>query len=307
MRSACRSSASPSSLQPPWPEPLNRPRPRALATWCDSPGEPRHPARGGARAARHRRVASHHVRRPGLRRGHHAHPRVRRRAGTRHPRRGSPSYRLIDDRGAWLELRSDATVPLARVAATRYHGHNEPLRFWYAQTVFRPVPALQGRSREIAQAGVELFGVPGEDGDREVLGLPPSACRRRTWLRLASSSAMRASARRSCAAPVPTRPPSLPSTPSCSAAGSWPSSCSSPMLACRRSRWSASSDSSHARRRGAAHRARRSPRYAGRRSGRNDRWALCRRPRPRDRRPRARARAGLLLGARLRGRPPGAR
>ncbi len=82
-----------------------------------------------------------------------------------------PSYRLIDDRGAWLELRSDATVPLARVAATRYHGHEEPLRFWYAQTVFRPVPALQGRSREIAQAGVELFGVPGEDGDREVLGL----------------------------------------------------------------------------------------------------------------------------------------
>lgn len=82
-----------------------------------------------------------------------------------------PSYRLIDDRGAWLELRADATVPLARVAATRYHGHDAPLRFWYSQTVFRPVPALQGRSREIGQAGIELFGVPGHDGDREVLGI----------------------------------------------------------------------------------------------------------------------------------------
>ncbi|MDO9354437.1 MAG: ATP phosphoribosyltransferase regulatory subunit [Solirubrobacteraceae bacterium] len=83
----------------------------------------------------------------------------------------SPTYRLIDDRGAWLELRSDMTVPLARVAATRFHGHDEPLRFWYTQTAFRPVPALQGRSREVQQCGVELFGVPGYGGDREVLGL----------------------------------------------------------------------------------------------------------------------------------------
>jgi ATP phosphoribosyltransferase regulatory subunit len=85
--------------------------------------------------------------------------------------KASPTYRLIDDRGAWLELRSDMTVPLARVAATRFHGHDEPLRFWYAQTAFRPVPALQGRSREVQQCGVELFGVPGYGGDREVLGL----------------------------------------------------------------------------------------------------------------------------------------
>ncbi|MEH3053980.1 MAG: ATP phosphoribosyltransferase regulatory subunit [Patulibacter minatonensis] len=86
-----------------------------------------------------------------------------------------PSYRLVDDRGAWLELRSDVTVPLARVAATRFHGHEEPLRFWYAQTVFRPVPALQGRSREISQAGVELFGVAGAEGDREILGIAAQA------------------------------------------------------------------------------------------------------------------------------------
>lgn len=82
-----------------------------------------------------------------------------------------PSYRLVDDRGAWLELRSDATVPLARVAATRFHGHEGPLRFWYSQTVYRPVPQLQGRAREISQTGVELFGVDGAAGDREILGV----------------------------------------------------------------------------------------------------------------------------------------
>ncbi len=94
------------------------------------------------------------------------------------PGAAQPSYRLVDDRGAWLEIRSDVTVPLARVAATRYHGHDGPLRFWYYQTVFRPVPALQGRSREITQLGIELFGVPGGDGDREVLGIATEALRR---------------------------------------------------------------------------------------------------------------------------------
>ncbi len=83
----------------------------------------------------------------------------------------SPSYRFADDRGAWLSLRSDMTVPLARVAATRFPPKDSPLRFWYAQAAYRPVPALQGRSREVQQAGVELFGVDGAAGEHEVLSL----------------------------------------------------------------------------------------------------------------------------------------
>lgn len=90
----------------------------------------------------------------------------------------APSYRLVDDRGAWLELRSDMTVPLARVAATRYPGHDGPLRFWYTETAYRPVPALQGRSRELLQSGVELFGVEGAEGDAEVLALTARALER---------------------------------------------------------------------------------------------------------------------------------
>lgn len=87
----------------------------------------------------------------------------------------APSYRFADERGAWLSLRSDMTVPLARVAATRFPADSGPLRFWYAQAAYRPVPALQGRSREVHQLGVELFGVPGGDGDREVLSLAARA------------------------------------------------------------------------------------------------------------------------------------
>ncbi len=38
---------------------------------------------------------------------------------------GAPVYRLFDEAGALLVLRSDMTVPIARVAATRY-AHVEP-------------------------------------------------------------------------------------------------------------------------------------------------------------------------------------
>ncbi|MEN0015262.1 MAG: ATP phosphoribosyltransferase regulatory subunit, partial [Solirubrobacteraceae bacterium] len=87
----------------------------------------------------------------------------------------APTYRLVDDRGAWLTLRSDMTVPIARVAATRYPADSGPLRFWYDRIAYKPVPALQGRSREVQQLGVELFGIADGEGDREVLGLAARA------------------------------------------------------------------------------------------------------------------------------------
>lgn len=87
----------------------------------------------------------------------------------------TPTYRLVDDRGAWLALRSDMTVPIARVAATRYPADSDPLRFWYDRIAYQPVPALQGRAHEVQQVGVELIGIPGGDGDQEVLRLAASA------------------------------------------------------------------------------------------------------------------------------------
>lgn len=87
----------------------------------------------------------------------------------------TPTYRLVDDRGAWLALRSDMTVPIARVAATRYPADSEPLRFWYDRIAYQPVPALQGRAHEVQQVGVELIGIPGGAGDQEVLKLAAQA------------------------------------------------------------------------------------------------------------------------------------
>src|SRR5215469_13209123 len=42
-----------------------------------------------------------------------------------------PAYRVFDEAGAVLALRSDMTVPIARVASTRYEGAELPLRFCY--------------------------------------------------------------------------------------------------------------------------------------------------------------------------------
>src|SRR5689334_16422131 len=42
-----------------------------------------------------------------------------------------PAYRMFDDHGNVLILRSEMTIPIARVAATRYAHVDPPLRFCY--------------------------------------------------------------------------------------------------------------------------------------------------------------------------------
>ena len=78
-------------------------------------------------------------------------------------------YRLFDDHGAVLQLRSDMTVPIARVAATRYAGVEPPLRFSSFSHVYRGVRPHRGQMREYLQAGCELIGSPSPDGTVEAL------------------------------------------------------------------------------------------------------------------------------------------
>jgi len=78
-------------------------------------------------------------------------------------------YRLFDDHGAVLQLRSDMTVPIARVAATRYAGVEPPLRFSSFAHVYRGVRPHRGQMREFLQAGCELIGSPSPGGTVEVL------------------------------------------------------------------------------------------------------------------------------------------
>ncbi len=80
-----------------------------------------------------------------------------------------PAYRVFDENGAVLVLRSDMTVPIARVVATRYPHVEPPLRFCYFAHCYRAVRPQRGQQRELLQAGIELVGAPAPDGTVEAL------------------------------------------------------------------------------------------------------------------------------------------
>src|SRR5436305_4133362 len=82
-----------------------------------------------------------------------------------------PAYRLFDEHGNVLVLRSDMTVPIARVAATRYAHSEPPLRFCYLAHAYRGVRPQRGQPRELLQAGIELIGAPAPEGTAEALGV----------------------------------------------------------------------------------------------------------------------------------------
>jgi ATP phosphoribosyltransferase regulatory subunit len=86
-----------------------------------------------------------------------------------------PAYRVFDEAGAVLVLRSDMTVPIARVVATRYADGPVPLRFCYFAHTYRGVRPQRGQLREMLQAGIELIGAPAPDGTAEVLTLLAAA------------------------------------------------------------------------------------------------------------------------------------
>ncbi len=80
-----------------------------------------------------------------------------------------PAYRVFDENGAVLVLRSDMTVPIARVVATRYPTADPPLRFSYFAHSYRGVRPQRGQPREFLQAGVELIGAPAPRGTAEAV------------------------------------------------------------------------------------------------------------------------------------------
>jgi ATP phosphoribosyltransferase regulatory subunit len=80
-----------------------------------------------------------------------------------------PAYRVFDESGAVLALRSDMTVPIARVVATRYTSSEPPLRFCYFAHCYRGVRPQRGQLRELLQAGIELIGSPAPEGTAEAL------------------------------------------------------------------------------------------------------------------------------------------
>ena len=84
-------------------------------------------------------------------------------------------YRSFDDQGAVLALRSDMTIPIARVVATRYAYAKPPLRFSYLAHAWRATDRGVGEPREFLQAGLELIGLRGAEGDAEIVAIAVEA------------------------------------------------------------------------------------------------------------------------------------
>jgi len=80
-----------------------------------------------------------------------------------------PAYRVFDENGEVLVLRSDMTVPIARVVGTRYASAELPLRFAYYAHCYRGIRPQRGQPREFLQAGIELIGSPAPHGTAEAV------------------------------------------------------------------------------------------------------------------------------------------
>jgi ATP phosphoribosyltransferase regulatory subunit len=86
-------------------------------------------------------------------------------------RAAGAGYRLFDEHGQVLVLRSDMTIPIARVVASRYEHEAPPFRLCYFGNSYREVSRGSGQAREFLQTGIELIGLPEPQGDAEVAAL----------------------------------------------------------------------------------------------------------------------------------------
>jgi ATP phosphoribosyltransferase regulatory subunit len=84
-------------------------------------------------------------------------------------RMSSAAYRFFDERGDLLAMRTDMTIPIARLVSTRYANADPPLRFFYLGAAYRTVRPQRAQLREFMQAGVELIGAEAPEGTAEVI------------------------------------------------------------------------------------------------------------------------------------------
>ncbi len=80
-------------------------------------------------------------------------------------------YRLRDQRGHELMVRTDMTVPVARLAAARFDAESLPLRLSYVAPSIRPWTPSRSQDGEFLQAGAELIGASSPAADAESITL----------------------------------------------------------------------------------------------------------------------------------------
>ncbi|MWV47497.1 ATP phosphoribosyltransferase regulatory subunit [Paenibacillus sp. HJL G12] len=80
-------------------------------------------------------------------------------------------FKLLNNRGTTLVLRSDMTAPIARVVSSLLKEESLPIRLSYHANVFRAFEEEAGREAEFFQTGVELVGDDSPEADAEVVAL----------------------------------------------------------------------------------------------------------------------------------------
>lgn len=80
-------------------------------------------------------------------------------------------FKLLNNRGTTMVLRSDMTAPIARVVSSLLKEEPLPLRLSYHANVFRAIEEEAGREAEFFQTGVELVGDDSPEADAEVVAL----------------------------------------------------------------------------------------------------------------------------------------
>lgn len=80
-------------------------------------------------------------------------------------------FKLLNNRGTTMVLRSDMTTPIARVVSSLLKEELLPLRLSYHANVFRSIEEEAGKEAEFYQTGVELVGDNSAEADAEVVAL----------------------------------------------------------------------------------------------------------------------------------------
>lgn len=84
-------------------------------------------------------------------------------------------FKLLDQNGRTLVLRSDMTAPIARVVSSLLKDEPLPLRLCYHSNVFRAFAEEAGKESEFFQTGVELVGDASAEADAEMMALAVAA------------------------------------------------------------------------------------------------------------------------------------
>ncbi|AZK45454.1 ATP phosphoribosyltransferase regulatory subunit [Paenibacillus lentus] len=84
-------------------------------------------------------------------------------------------FKLLNNRGTTMVLRSDMPAPIARVVSSLLRDEPLPLRLSYHANVFRAIEEEAGKEAEFFQTGVELVGDDSAEADAEVVALAVSS------------------------------------------------------------------------------------------------------------------------------------